>query len=37
MERHEQALAILHEGTVIPAIPLVLDENRNFDPAGWTI
>lgn len=34
MERHEQALAILHEGTVIPAIPLVLDENRNFDPAG---
>lgn len=34
MGRHEQALAILHEGTVIPAIPLVLNEKREFDPAG---
>ena len=31
MQRHEKALEILHNGTVIPAIPLVLDENRQFD------
>lgn len=30
----ELALKILHEGTVIPATPLVLDENRNFDEQG---
>lgn len=34
MGRHEKALSVLHEGTVIPAIPLVLDENREFDAAG---
>ena len=28
MNRHEKALGILHSGTVIPAIPLVLDKNR---------
>ena len=33
MNRHEKALEILHSGTVIPAIPLALDENRKFDPA----
>lgn len=27
----QKALEILHEGTVIPAIPLALDENRQFD------
>lgn len=32
MNRHNTALEILHEGTVIPAIPLTLDENRVFDP-----
>ena len=32
MDRHNQALAILHQGTVIPAIPLVLDEQRRFSP-----
>ncbi len=31
MNRHEKALEILHNGTVIPAIPLALDENRKFD------
>lgn len=31
MNRHEKALQILHNGTIIPAIPLVLDENRRFD------
>ena len=31
MTRHEKALAKLHEGTVIPANPLALDENRKFD------
>ncbi len=30
MGRHEEALKILHGGTVIPAIPLVLDENRKL-------
>ena len=28
------ALEVLHEGTVIPAIPLVLDDARKFDPEG---
>lgn len=32
MDRHDQALAILHRGTVIPAIPLVLDGQRRFAP-----
>lgn len=31
MNRHELALKKLHEGTVIPANPLALDENRHFD------
>lgn len=31
MNRHETALKILKEGTVIPALPLALDESRNFD------
>ncbi len=31
MNRHEKALEILHNGTVIPAIPLALNENRKFD------
>ena len=31
MNRHEKALQKLHEGTVIPANPLALDENRQFD------
>lgn len=31
MNRHEIALNILKKGTVIPATPLALDENRNFD------
>lgn len=31
MNRHEKALEILHNGTVIPANPLALDENRQFD------
>lgn len=34
MNRHEKALGILHSGTVIPAIPLVLDKNRCFDEQG---
>ncbi len=34
MDRHNTSLAILHEGTVIPAIPLTLDENRKFDSAS---
>lgn len=29
--RHEQALRILHEGTMIPAVPLALNERRAFD------
>lgn len=32
MNRREKALKILLGGTVIPAIPLALDENRKFDP-----
>ena len=31
MDRHEKALQILHEGTVIPATPLALTEERAFD------
>lgn len=31
MNRHKKALEILKRGTVIPATPLALDENRNFD------
>ena len=31
MDRHEKAMKILHEGTVIPATPLALDENRHLD------
>lgn len=31
MTRHELALKKLHEGTVIPANPLALNENRKFD------
>ncbi len=31
MNRHEEALKILAKGTVIPATPLALDENRKFD------
>lgn len=31
MDRHLKALEILKAGTVIPATPLALDENRNFD------
>lgn len=34
MERQKKALELLHQGTVIPAIPLVLDENRKFDEKG---
>lgn len=34
MDRHTKALAILHEGTIIPATPLALDENRKFDEEG---
>ena len=34
MSRHEKALEILHEGTVIPAIPLVLDAERKFNEKG---
>ena len=34
MSRHEKALEILHKGTVIPATPLALDEERNFDEDG---
>ncbi len=31
MDRHIEALKVLKAGTVIPATPLVLDENRLFD------
>ena len=34
MNRHEKALQLLHEGTVIPAIPLALNEQRQFDEAS---
>lgn len=32
--RHAVALEILHNGTVIPAIPLVLNKEREFDEQG---
>ena len=31
MSRQETALSILQQGTVIPATPLALDENRRMD------
>jgi hypothetical protein len=31
MDRHTKALELLHNGTVIPANPLALDANRQFD------
>lgn len=34
MNRHEKALEILHNGTVIPAIPLALTEERTLDEAS---
>ena len=34
MERHIKSLEILHEGTVIPAIPLVLNSERKFNEQG---
>lgn len=34
MNRHEIALKKLKKGTVIPATPLALDENRGFDERG---
>lgn len=34
MNRHEIALKKLHEGTVIPATPLVLTEDRKLDEKG---
>ena len=34
MNRHEIALQKLKSGTVIPATPLALDDNRCFDPQG---
>lgn len=34
MDRHSKALEILKSGTVIPATPLVLDENRHLDEKG---
>ncbi len=33
MGRREKALALLHDGTFIPAIPLALDARRCFNPA----
>jgi hypothetical protein len=30
----KEALEIIKGGTVIPATPLALDENRNYDDAG---
>ena len=37
MNRHEKALEILHQGTVIPATPLALDENREFYEEGLSL
>ena len=34
MDRHQKALELLRQGTVIPAIPLALHQDRSFDPAG---
>lgn len=31
MKRHEKAMALLHAGTVIPAIPLALKPDRSYD------
>ena len=31
MNRHEKALEILHNGTVIPANPLALDKDRKYN------
>lgn len=31
MHNHDKALSIFHEGTVIPATPLALDNNRKYD------
>ena len=33
-DRHEEALRILRAGTIIPATPLALDEDRRFDEAS---
>ena len=37
MDRHAEALKLLQQGTVIPAMPLVLDENRQFDENGQRV
>lgn len=37
MTRQEKALAILKEGTVIPATPLALDENRKLNVKGMKL
>lgn len=34
MSRHERAMELLRQGTVIPATPLALDENRKLDESG---
>lgn len=34
MNRHDQALAIIKKGTVAPATPLALDENRKLNEKG---
>lgn len=34
MDRHEKAMERFRKGTVIPANPLVLDKNRQFDETG---
>lgn len=34
MDRHQKALALLAKGTVIPANPLSLDQNRQFNEKG---
>lgn len=34
MNRHDTALQMIKDGAVIPAIPLVLDKNRKFNPDG---
>lgn len=37
MDRHAKALEILKKGTVIPATPLALDDDGNFDAHGQRI
>ena len=37
MNRHELALKRLAEGTVIPATPLALDENRQLSRKGMRL